>query len=93
MIISIQSARDFLTKVAKDEEFRKRLGGCKTRADQYHLAQGAGFEFTGDEMRSAAGELQDADLEVISGGSSPGFTVWGGSCCSHERASGFDPMG
>jgi len=32
--MSIESARDFLTKVAKDEEFRNRLGGCKTRADQ-----------------------------------------------------------
>ena len=67
--MSIQSARDFLTKVAKDEEFRKRLGGCKTGADQYEFAQGAGFEFTKDEMRAAAGQLQDADLEVISGGS------------------------
>jgi len=72
--MSMQSARDFLTKVAKDEEFCKRLGGCKTRADQYQFAQGAGFEFSGDEMRAAAGELQDADLDVISGGSCCGFT-------------------
>ena len=71
--MSIQSARDFLTKVAKDEEFCKRLGGCKTRADQYQFAQGAGFAFTGDEMKAAASELQDADLDVISGG----------SCCGH----------
>ena len=67
--MSIESARDFLTKVTKDEEFRKGLGGCKTRADQYQFAQGAGFEFTGDEMKAAASELQDADLDVISGGS------------------------
>jgi predicted ribosomally synthesized peptide with nif11-like leader len=66
--MSIQSARDFLTKVSKDEEFRKGLSGCKSRADQYQLAQGAGFEFTEDEMKAAASELQDADLEVISGG-------------------------
>jgi predicted ribosomally synthesized peptide with nif11-like leader len=66
--MSIQSARDFLTKVSKDEEFRTRLSGCKTRADQYQFAQGAGFEFTGDEMKAAASELQDADLDVISGG-------------------------
>ena len=72
--MSIQSARDFLTKVAKDEEFRKRLGGCKTRADQYQFAQGAGFEFTGDEMKAAASELQDADLNAISGGSCCGVT-------------------
>ena len=72
--MAIQSARDFLTKVAKDEEFRKRLGGCKTRADQYQLAQGAGFEFTGDEMKAAAGELQDADLDLIAGGHCCGAT-------------------
>jgi hypothetical protein len=49
------------------------LGGCKGRADQYQLARGAGFEFSGDEMKAAGSELQDADLEVISGG----------SCCGH----------
>jgi len=67
--MSIQSARDFLTKLSKDEEFRKRLGGRKSGADQYQFAQVAGFEFTRDEMKAAAGELQDADLDVISGGS------------------------
>ena len=78
--MSIQSARDFLTKVAKDEDFRKGLGGRKTKADQYQLAQGAGFEFSGDEMREAAGELQDADLDVISGGSCCGVTCERDSC-------------
>ena len=72
--MSIQSARDFLTKVAKEEEFRKRLGGCKSRAEQQQFAQGAGFEFTRDEVKAAAGELQDADLDLISGGTCCGFT-------------------
>ena len=72
--MSIQSARDFLTKVAKDEEFRKGLGGCKSRADQYQWAQGAGFDFTQEEVRAVAGELQDADLDVVSGGSCCGQT-------------------
>ena len=72
--MSIQSARDFLSKVAKDEEFRKVLGGCKNRAAQYQMAQGAGFEFTRDEMKAAGSELQDADLDVISGGSCCGYT-------------------
>lgn len=66
--MSIQSARDFLAKVAKDEEFRKRLGGCKTRAAQEQFVRGAGFEFTSDEIGAARSELQDADLDVISGG-------------------------
>jgi predicted ribosomally synthesized peptide with nif11-like leader len=71
--MSIESARDFLTKAAKDEEFRTPLGGCKGGADRYQFAQGAGFEFTGDEMKAAGSELQDADLDVISGGCC-GFT-------------------
>ena len=76
--MSIQSARDFLTKVAKDEEFRKGLGGCKSRADQYQLAQGAGFEFTGDEIKAATTELQDSDLDGVSGGCCCGWTHEGG---------------
>jgi predicted ribosomally synthesized peptide with nif11-like leader len=82
--MSIESARDFLTKVAKDEEFRKRLGGCKSGADQYQLAQGAGFEFSEDEMKAAAGELQDADLDVISGGSCCGQTCESEYKCTGE---------
>jgi predicted ribosomally synthesized peptide with nif11-like leader len=77
--MSIQSVRDFLTKVANEEQFRKALGGCKIRADQQQFAQGARFEFTGDEMRAAAGELQDADLDVISGG----------NCCGSTRETEF----
>ena len=76
----VQSARDFLTKVSKDEEFRKELGGCKTRAEQQQFAQGAGFDFTGDEMKAAASELQDADLDVISGGSCCGSTCESEGC-------------
>ena len=79
--MSIESARNFLTKVAKDEEFRKGLGGCKTKTEQQQFAQGAGFEFTADEMRGAASELQDADLDVISGGSCCGFTCEPESYC------------
>jgi predicted ribosomally synthesized peptide with nif11-like leader len=87
--VSIQSARDFLTKVTKDEEFRKGLTGCKSRADQYQLAQGAGFEFTGDEMKAAASELQDTDLDVISGGSCCGRTCESEPTCSCPQGSPF----
>ena len=66
--MSMQNARDFLTKVRKDEEFRKGLGGCKGSAERLEYAQGAGFEFTSDEIKAASSELQDADLEVIAGG-------------------------
>ena len=72
--MSLQSARDFLAKVATDGEFRKGLLGCKTGAEQQHLARGAGFEFTREEISAARGELQDADLDAISGGACCGRT-------------------
>ncbi len=66
--MSIQSARDFLTKVTKDEKFRTALQGCKTGAEREQFALKAGFQFTGEEIRAARGELQDRDLDGISGG-------------------------
>ncbi len=66
--MSLQSARDFLAKAAKDEGFRNGLSACKTAADQRQFALASGFEFTSDELAAARGELQDADLDVISGG-------------------------
>ena len=82
--MSIESARNFLTKVAKDEEFRKQLGGCKSRAEQQQFAQGAGFEFTGDELKAATTELQDADLDTISGGSCCGYTCEPEHACNND---------
>ena len=72
--MSIESARNFLTKVAKEEEFRKQLGGCKSQAEQRQFTQAAGFEFTRDEMKAATAELQDADLDVIAGGTCCGVS-------------------
>jgi predicted ribosomally synthesized peptide with nif11-like leader len=74
--------------VSKDEEFRKELGGCKTRAEQQQFAQGAGFDFTGDEMKAAASELQDADLDVISGGNCCGFTCETEGCSAGAKYGG-----
>ncbi len=66
--MSIQSARDFLSKVASDGEFRKGLTGCKTKTDQLRYAQRAGYDFTGEEVGAARTELQDRDLDSVSGG-------------------------
>ncbi len=74
--MSIESARHFLTKVAKDEKFRSSLSGCKTETERRQFALGAGFDFTGDELRMARGELQDSDLDGISGG-------LGGDCSAY----------
>ncbi len=84
--MSIQSARDFLTKVANDEDFRNQLRGCKTQAEQLQIAQRAGFHFSSDEVNAARNELQDADLDVVSGGCTCGNEAGGctGSCESIE---------
>lgn len=76
--MSIQSARDFLDRVESDKEFRKRLGDCTTTAEQQQFAREAGFEFTSEELGVVRGELQDADLDMISGG--------GCSCACENQA-------
>ena len=45
--MSFETARSFLSKVAKDEEFRKRLSGCGTRDEQLEFARGAGSNSPG----------------------------------------------
>ena len=74
--MSIQSARDFLTKVTKDESFRKGWEAARAGPSRANSHRAAGFEFTRDEIRAAAGEIQDADLEMITGGV--------GSCSTSE---------
>lgn len=79
--MSIESARQFVAKVAKDEEFQEKLGACKSRAEQLQFAQAAGFEFTGDEIRAAQSELQDSDLDAVSGSGCCGCE---NDCCEVE---------
>jgi len=66
--MSIESARNFLRKVAKDEEFREQLSDCTSRAEQLQFAREGGFDFTPEEMAEVRDELQDEDLDQVSGG-------------------------
>ena len=72
--MSIQGAREFLAKVAGDETLRQGLGGCESRAAQHEFARAAGFDFTPDELKAAMTEVQDDDLDTMSGGSCCGYT-------------------
>ncbi len=82
--MSIQSARDFLAKLGNDEQFRQGLSCCKTEAEQQKFAHSAGFQFTSAEMKAARGELQDADLDNISGGSPTSVTCVQDILCMSE---------
>ncbi len=79
--MSIQSARDFLTRMTKDEKFRKAFGDCKTGIEQQQYARASGFDFTVDEIKEVRNELQDADLDAVSGGC---CGCEGGDCGSSE---------
>ncbi len=82
--MSIEGARGFLARLAEDAQFRKGLGDCKTEDEQLKFALRAGFNFTSVELRTARGELQDADLDGITGGASIAST------CLQETLCGFD---
>ena len=72
--MSMESARQFLSRVESDEGFRQGLGACKSREAQHEFARAAGFDFTVDEVRAASTEIQDDDLDRVSGGNCCGST-------------------
>ena len=72
--MSVQSAKDFLKKFAKDDEFRTQLEKAADLEARQAIVKGAGFEFTKAELQECAGansELSDADLEKVAGGNTP----------------------
>lgn len=79
--MSIESARAFVGKVSKDDVFRKQLSSCKNRDEQQRFAKAAGFDFTGDEIKTAQSEIQDADLDQVSGA---GCCLCEMDCCEVE---------
>jgi predicted ribosomally synthesized peptide with nif11-like leader len=50
--MSIESARAFLERVQNDEDFRKTVGEIATAEERMEFVQGAGFDFTKEEIKS-----------------------------------------
>ena len=80
--MSVESAKEFLKKLAKDEAFKKSLEDASSDEERQKIVKDAGFYFTKDDLKqvtSQAGELSDEDLEKVAGGSVTGWIGAGAS--------------
>lgn len=73
--MSVESAKAFLEKLAKDPELRKRLEQAPDTEARRQIAKEEGFQFTKDDFKAATGihpddALSDADLDAVAGGMS-----------------------
>jgi predicted ribosomally synthesized peptide with nif11-like leader len=65
--MSLQSAKDFLSKFKSDENLRKKIEG-KRGEDFLNAARQEGFDFTREEIEQAGRQLSGEDLENVVGG-------------------------
>ncbi|MDW7674570.1 MAG: Nif11-like leader peptide family natural product precursor [Bacillota bacterium] len=65
--MSVESAKQFLERMKTDEEFAKKVMGCKDAEERMAVVAEAGFDFTAEEVNEVGGELSDSDLDAVAG--------------------------
>lgn len=55
--MSIQSAKDYITRMREDEGFHRRINDCEDEAANWSFIKEEGFDFTVDEFKKAAEEI------------------------------------
>ena len=66
--MSLESAREFMTKYQKDKELTAKLVEAKTPAEKMAVAKAAGYDFTFEELAKVNEELSEAELDAVVGG-------------------------
>ena len=69
--MSIESARAFIEKLKTDQLFYRQVATCKDRTARMDLIISEGFDCTEDEIKSAAAELSDDQLENLTNAGHP----------------------
>ncbi len=66
--MSIESARAFLERIRKDENFRSRVGEKETAEQRMEFVRSEGFDFAKEELDEVQSELGDSELDAVAGG-------------------------
>ncbi len=74
--MSIQSAKDFLEKMKKDEDFRKECIKKSSSEDRMKFIKMNGFDFSKEEFKQVKSELGEDELEAIIGAGTSGEDDW-----------------
>jgi len=64
--MSVESAKEFMTKLNRDLVFRNHVAAAKDDAARDKLTQDEGFDFTAAEIRQVIAELTQASGEGLS---------------------------
>ena len=84
--MSVESAKAFSEKFSADEAFRKIFEDAADDEAKKKAASDAGFEFTKDEIKTVLsekkGQLSEAELESVAGGSSGTWIAVGIGCAA-----------
>ncbi len=74
--MSIQSAKEFLEKMKKDEDFRKECSKKSSSEDRMNFLMMNGFDFSKEEFKQVKSELSKDELEAIIGAGTSGEDDW-----------------
>ncbi len=70
--MSMEQVKAFIEKMKSDEAFSKRIMAIENQDERFKAIEKAGFDFSEKELEDAAKEIDDADLEQVSGGACGG---------------------
>jgi predicted ribosomally synthesized peptide with nif11-like leader len=79
ILMSMESAKSFIERMKTDEEFAKQVSEHKDKEARMGFAIEQGYDFTGEEVREAATQLTEDELQQIVGG------LNNGDICCVER--------
>ena len=84
--MSIESAKAFIEKVNKDQDFKKKLSEFKDGTERMKYAKEKGFDFTPAEIAKLKEEqgLTDAELDAVAGGVCGKLCIAGVGDCNIE---------
>lgn len=91
--MSIESAKAFYSKMTTDEAFRTQLEMATTKEKRQQILQAVGYKFTQEEWQTAIAQIQDSNstgielndtqLEAVSGGLPIIMPAYGGASLPH----------
>ncbi len=63
-----KDAKSFLEALSRDKELQEKIKEASTTEAVIALAAKKGFALTAEDLKPAAGELSDAELDGVAGG-------------------------
>jgi len=55
--MSVQSAKEYITRMREDEEFHRRINDCEDEPANWAFIKDEGYEFTVQEFKQATEEI------------------------------------